>query len=175
MRLASTLPLIALLAVAAAGCDDDRSNQLPTAPAEVAPDELSAYVVVSEANPGIGTQFTVSVRARRGSAVGPIGSFTIRLAFDTTRLRFREAARSESSGGMVMANVAEPGLLIAAGASATGFTSDDLLVATFSALSADAIRSLALSVTELNSVTFEDQRDRVRVSREIFGSPKRTK
>ena len=172
MRLASTLPFIALLAVAA-GCDDERSNQLPTAPVAVAPNELSAYVVVSDPSPGIGSPFTVSVRARRGSAVGPIGSFTIRLAFDSTRLQFREAARSES--GMVMANVAQPGVLIAAGASASGFTSDDLLVATFSALSADAIQSLALTVSELNSVTFEDQRSHVRVPREIFGEPKRMK
>jgi len=166
MRL-SPLPFLALLAVA--GCDDDRPTQLPVAPVEVAPNELSAYVSVSDPNPAIGSQFTVRVRTLRGSAVGAVGSFTIRLGFDTTRLRFREAARSET--GMVMANVAQPGLLIAAGASASGFANDELLVATFTALAGDAIQSLTLAVTELNSATFADQREQMRVLSGRFQDP----
>ena len=165
MRLISHSSLLVLLAVGAGGCDDERSRQLPVAP-EVAPNELSAYVSVSNAAPAIGSRFTVTVRTRRGSAVGPVGSFTVRIAFDTMRLRFHEAARSDQ--GMVMANLAGPGLLIAAGASASGFASDDLLVATFDALSADAVKTLALTVTEMNSASFADQRSLTRVARDVY-------
>lgn len=169
MMIPSRFQLTAFLAagaIAAGGCFDDPSRRLPVAPSEVGPNELSAYVVVSDPTPAVGSRFTVSVRTRRGSAVGRIGSFTIKVAFDTARLRFHEAARSEH--GMVMANVAQPGLLIAAGAAAEGFPGDDLLVATFSATAVDGIESLALTVTELNSVTFENQREQVRVPRGVF-------
>ena len=98
--------------------------------------------------------------------MGPIGSYTIRLAYDSTRLRFKEAARSEF--GMVMANGAKAGTLVAAGASATGFTSDQLLSATFLVLSANALTPLDLTVSELNSVTFTDQTSSVRVSRGLY-------
>ena len=164
MRFATALPLAAL--VVAAACDDTRPEQLPTAPLSVASDAVSAYVAVSNANPAIGSEVTVFVRARRGSAVGPIGSFTIRLAYDSTRLRFKDAARSEF--GMVMANGANAGLLVAAGASATGFTNDELLSATFVATSANALTPLNLTVSELNSVTFTDQTSSLRVARGLY-------
>lgn len=176
MRIVSRFTLLALLAAgAAAGCSDDRS--LPLAPSEVAPDELSAYVSVSDPNPESGTRFTVSVRTLRGSAVGPVGSFTIELDFDSTQLRFHEAARSGI--GMVMANGATPGLVRAAGAAALGFTNDDLMEATFSVIEGveprDAIASLGLRVTELNSLTFENVSGQVRVSREVHRDAPRTK
>lgn len=163
----SQVTKLALLALAA-GCDDE-ARQLPAAP-EVAPNELSAYVSVSNSAPAIGSRFTVTVRTRRGSAIGPVGSFTVRLAFDTARITYHEAARSDL--GMVMANVASPGVLIAAGASASGFTNDELFVATFTARSNDAVKSLSLTVNELNSVAFEDQRVHARVERRVFRDPK---
>jgi hypothetical protein len=169
MKTFSRSSLLTFVAIAAIGCDDDRSRELPVAPMEVAANELSAYVVVSDPAPAIGSRFTVSVRTRRGTAVGQVGSFTIQVAFDTTRLRFHEAARSQH--GMVMANVARPGVLTAAGASAAGFADDELLAATFTAVSAEAVESLALTVTELNSVKFESQREQVRVRRGAFREP----
>ena len=169
MHFASKLSLIVLLAAIGA-CDDDRPQQLPLAPMAVAPNALSAYVAVSNSKPAIGSQVTVWVRARRGSAVGPIGSFTIRLAYDSTRLRFKEAGRSDQ--GMVLANGANAGFLIAAGASAEGFKNDELLAATFVATSANALSFLELSVTELNSVKFEDQKSNMRVERALYrGNP----
>ena len=165
MRFATSISLVAL-AAAAIACDDDRPQLLPTAPLGVAPDAVSAYLAVSNANPAVGSEVTVFVRARRGSAVGPIGSFTIRLAYDSTRLQFKDAARSEH--GMVMANGANAGLLVAAGASATGFTTDDLVAATFVARATSALTPLELTVTELNSVTFTDQKSSVRVARGLY-------
>jgi hypothetical protein len=169
MRLTSTLPIVAVLALVAA-CDDDRPQPLPVAPLAVAPNSVSAYVAVSNSNPAAGTEVTVWVRARRGAAVGPIGSFTIRLAYDSTRLHFKDAARSEQ--GMVLANGASAGMLIAAGASADGFRNDELLAATFLATSANALAELTLSVTELNTVAFEDQKANMRVERALYrGTP----
>lgn len=158
-----------LFATSVVACDDDRATRLAVAP-EVAPNELSAYLAVSQSDPTVGSQFTVTVRTKRGSAVAPVGSFTIKLAFDTTRVRYHDVGRSEL--GMVMANGAKPGVLLAAGASGNGFTSDELLVATFTALAPDAAKSLQLTVDELNSVGFEDQRGKMRVSRDLFRDTK---
>jgi hypothetical protein len=161
-----------LLATAVVACDDGRATRLPAAP-EVAPNELSAYLAVSQSDPTVGSQFSVTVRTKRGSAVAPVGSFTIRLTFDTTRVRYHDVGRSEL--GMVMANGAKPGLVLAAGASGNGFTSDELLVATFTALAPDAAKALHLTVEELNSVGFEDQRGKVRISRELYRDTKKHK
>lgn len=157
------LSLLAL-AVALTGCDDDRAP-LPAAPAAVAPNAISAYVAVSNAAPKAGEQVLVSVRALRGSAVGPIGSFTLRLMYDTTQLQFVESARS--ARGMVLANGAVRGVVKGAGASAEGFLDDELIAATFLVRTGGAL-SLALDVSELNSVTFEDQRAAMRVERRIY-------
>jgi hypothetical protein len=167
MRLVFRFPpaLIAVLAVIAA-CDDNRPQQLPVAPMNVASDAISAYVAVSDANPTPGTDVTVFVRARRGSAVAPIGSFTLRLAYDSTRLRFKDAARS--SHGMVLTNPAMAGVLVAAGASADGFTDDELLSATFTVMSAGALAALELNVSELNSVNFEDKNGSTRIERGLY-------
>jgi len=165
MRYTTAFVFSSLLAVAA--CDDERQqSQMPTAPMSVASDAVSAFVVVSNPNPAIGSEVTVWVRALRGSAMGPIGSYTIRLAYDSTRLQFKEAARSAE--GMVMANGANRGLVIAAGASAEGFKSDELLASTFVVTSASALSTLELTVTELNSVTFADQKSAVRVERGLY-------
>ena len=172
MRFPSRSVFALLLATAGVACDDSRATRLPAAP-EVAPNELSAYLAVSQYDPTVGSQFTVTVRTKRGSAVSPVGSFTIKLAFDTTRVRYHEVSRSEL--GMVMANGAKAGLVVAAGASGSGFTSDELLVATFTALAPDAAKSLQLTVDELNSVGFEDQRGKTRVSRELYRDSKTRK
>jgi hypothetical protein len=160
-------PLVLLASVIfVAACDDQRAG-LPVAPAEVAPNAVAAYLAVSNETPSAGERVTVSVRARRGSAVGPIGSFTIRLSYDTTRLRYMESARAER--GMVMANGTARGVVKGAGASAEGFSDDELLTSTFLVLTGnDALASLALDVQELNSVQFEDQRANMRVERKLF-------
>ena len=165
MRLAHLLPCVVLLA-ATAGCDDDQPTTLPTAPMSVASDAVSAFVAVSNPNPAVGSDVTIWVRALRGTAVGPIGSFTIRLAYDATRLQFKEAGRSEQ--GMVMANGANAGLVIGAGASAEGFRNDELLSATFTVTAANALAALQLTVNELNSVGFADQTSALRVERGLY-------
>lgn len=165
MRALTRLSLIAALAASSA-CDDDRRSQIPTVPLDIGPDALSAYVVVSDPNAPVGSEVTVSVRALRGTNVGPIGSFTIRLAYDSLGLAFGQAA--SNAEGMVLANATRRGQVIAAGASAEGFISDELLRTTFAVTAAGALRSFALDVTELNSLKFEDQRAKMNVLRGIY-------
>jgi hypothetical protein len=69
---------------------------------------------------------------------------------------------------MVMANAAQRGLVVAAGASAGGFKSDDLLSATFTVTKSGGLKSLGLTVNELNSLTFEDQRANLQIMRGIY-------
>ncbi|HEU4995392.1 MAG TPA: hypothetical protein VFT29_11265 [Gemmatimonadaceae bacterium] len=169
MRLNPRLSAAAIAAVTlmAVACDeDDHTAALPAAPIGVAANEVSAYVAVSSANPAPGSDVTVWVRARRGSAMGPVGSYTLRLTYDSTRMRFKESGRSQH--GMVMANSATAGLLVVAGASAEGFADDELLAATFTSTSTGALTGLTLDVTELNSATFQDQKAGLRVARGLY-------
>ena len=169
------LSTLAALALATVACTDNTksTNQLPTAPMGVAPGSVSAYVAVSNPNPAIGARVVVSVRARRGTSVGPIGSFTIRLAYDSTKLHCQDAARSAQ--GMVMANGERAGVVLAAGAAAEGFTDDVLLVSTFEVVGSNALKSLELGVTELNSVAFKDQRAYLNVERALYRAPSETR
>jgi hypothetical protein len=165
MRVSARLSLLILAATAA--CDDRRDA--PTMPVEIGPDALSAYVVVSNPNAPVGTEVTVSVRSLRGRNVAPIGSFTIRLAYDSSGLTFGQAAANAQ--GMVLANAAQRGLVVAAGASAEGFTNDELLTATFRVTAAGGLRSLVLTVNELNSLKFEDQRANLQVMKGVYRAP----
>lgn len=168
MRVFYRLSLIAAFA-AAAGCDDDRRTGVPTMPLEIGPDAMSAYVVVSNPDAPVGTEVQVSVRALRGKNVGPIGSFTIRLGYDSVGLSYVKSATS--AHGLVMANGGSRGLLVAAGASAEGFTDDELLNATFTVSAAGGTKSLVLTVNELNSLTFEDQTKLMSVMKGIYRAP----
>jgi hypothetical protein len=168
MRALTRLSLIAAL-VAVAGCDDDRRGGVPTMPIEIGPDALSAYVVVSNPDAPLGTEVQVSVRALRGRNVGPIGSFTIRLGYDSLGVSYVKSATS--AHGLVMANGASRGLLVAAGASAEGFKDDELLNATFTVSAAGGLKSLALTVNELNSLAFEDQTKLMSVMKGIYRAP----
>lgn len=174
MRTLSPLRIAILFAAAASiGCDDERplANELPTGPAAVPSNALSAFVTVSDARPDVGDHLTVAVRALRGQNVGAIGSYTLRLAYDSTTLRLLDTGRSDF--GMVMANGAQAGLIVAAGASSQGFTDDQLLVARFAVTGARAVASLRLEVSELNSLRFENQMSAMKVERQVYRMPAR--
>lgn len=163
--------ILVTAAAASLACDDKHpvATQIPTGPASVPANALSAYMRVSNPRPSAGDRITVTVRALRGQGVGEIGSFTLRLAYDSTSLRLLETGKSQY--GMVMANGDTRGEIRAAGASGQGFTDDQLLVATFLVTGARAIPSLKLDVSELNSIKFEDQRAAMRVDQNIYRAP----
>ena len=165
MRTLARLSLLAVIAATAA-CDDERRDSTPTVPLTIAPDAMSAYVVVSNPKAPVGSQVEVGIRSLRGRNVGPIGSFTIRLSYDSTGLTFVKSA--PSTRGMVMANGAQRGTMVAAGASAEGFADDELVNATFTVTSAEGLRSLVLAVSEINSLKFEDQTAKLQVMKGVY-------
>ena len=68
-----------------------------------------------------------------------------------------------------MANGTVRGIVKAAGASAEGFTDDELVTTSFLVLAGgNALSSLTLTVPELNSLAFEDQREQMRVERRLY-------
>ncbi|MEK7403378.1 MAG: hypothetical protein AABZ80_13565 [Gemmatimonadota bacterium] len=164
---------LALAVAAPLACsDDDRiSDVMPSAPAVLGPDAMSAFITVSDPKPGVGDRVTVTVRAIRGASVGRIGSFTLSLAYGAKQLRFIEAGRS--AYGMVLANGAERGMVKAAGASAEGFADDQLITAVFEVAAPNAMETLQLTVSEMNSVAFHDQRAQMRVERALYRENRR--
>ena len=166
-RAARNAGILALAAAASLACNDDRRpDAMPTAPAAVSADAMSAFITVSDPKPNIGDRVTVTVRALRGATVGKIGSYTLALNYGAGQLRFIEAKRS--AYGMVLANGANAGVLKAAGASAEGFADDQLLSAVFEVVSLNAVQTLQLAVSELNSVEFQDQRAQMHVERALY-------
>lgn len=169
MRVLSRSLVLATTAIALIGCRDDdrqRAVEIPSAPGNLPANALSAFVTVSNPDADVGDEVLVTVRALRGSAVGAIGSFTLRLAYDSLRVRFLEAGTS--SHGMVLTNTKAAGVVVAAGASSSGFVDDQLVTARFRVTGPRGLRSLELAVSELNSVSFEDQRSAMRVERSLY-------
>ena len=168
MRVFTRTIAVAAAALTLAACSDDdrKSYEIPSAPGNLPADALSAFLTLSNTNAGPGDEVTVTVRALRGTAVGAIGSFTLKLDYDSTRLRFIESA--PSSHGMVLTNATTAGTMIAAGASAAGFSDDQLVTAKFRVLGHRATQSLQLTVSELNSIAFQDQRAAMRVDRGLY-------
>jgi len=162
-RVRMSFVALALLSLA---CSDDNNNRLPLQPVGVQPNELSAYISVSNPIARVGDEVTVVPRALRGSAIGPIGSFTIRLGYDSTALKFVQAANG--TGGMVMTNARALGTLVAAGASSNGFPDEQLFAATFKVMHPNALTSLKLTVTEMNGSDFSDHRAQTRVERQLY-------
>jgi hypothetical protein len=164
----STLLFVAAVAMSVTACRDDRADaaSIPSAPGNLPPNALSAFITSSNPRPDVGEQVTVTVRALRGTSIGTIGSFTLKLSYDSTRLKFVETGTS--THGMVMANSTRAGMLIAAGASAQGFTDDQLVTATFRVVGPRAMQSLSLNVSELNSIAFQDQRSTMRVENSVY-------
>ncbi len=163
--------VVALAVAAPLACTDhDRlTDVMPVAPAAVGDNGMSAFITVSNPTPNVGDRVTITIRAVRGAAVGKVGSFTLDLRYGS--LRFIEAGRS--AFGMVLANGTERGTLKAAGASAEGFADDQLLSAVFEVEEPKALQTLQLTITEMNSVAFQDQRANMRVERDLYRDSRR--
>lgn len=154
--------IVPLLAVFAAACTDDARLMAPPQPAEGS----VAYVQLSEARPAVGSIVTVTAYVRGAASVTNVGSFTAKLKFDAAGLEF--VSQSELPGGMRMlkANAAD---IIAAGASAEGFTDGRLFAVTFKVVDPAALQSLSLDVSELTGVDFGVQLSKLAVDRRVFG------
>ena len=151
--------------VVAGGCAEySPTPPLPREP--VAPESgATAWIAVPAGTFKAGDHVTVRLNAVRARTVGAIGSFTLKVSYDTTGLRL--LSTSGASAGMVVSNAAH-GTITLAGASAGGFTATTLATLTMEVVNPLAIESLALRVDELNTASFGDQSARTSVERHVY-------
>jgi hypothetical protein len=110
---------------------------------------VKAALVLSDSAPPIGGTLVVSVRARAGE--GTVGSYTAKISYDATALRFDgEIAISDQA---MRASNPSPGLVRFAGAAAAGFVDGHLASYRFVVLRANSVRSLSLAVDEMHMIT----------------------
>ena len=145
----------------AAGCDrrdrlasPDSSSvvQAPPIPAR------SVYLTVSELSPRPGATIVVTATLKVSDSLS-LGSFRVRLGYDSTKLRFLEEIP-----GADMMRVVNPqsGDVIVVGASPNPSRDGRLFVFRFQVDDPAGINSLVLRVDELNDTDFNDQRATVR-------------
>jgi hypothetical protein len=126
---------------------------------------MLVYLSLSSPAPRVGDRVTVGVNAVRAAEAEAIGSFTLRVAYDTTALRL--AASEMSKEGLVMGNAAR-GVVTIAGASGDGFRARSLATLTMEVVRAGAFQSLALTVDEINATSFRDERARTTVDQKQY-------
>lgn len=157
----------ALLAtmVVAGGCAE-YSPTPPLSQQPIAPEQgATAWIAVPSGTFHPGDHVTVQLNAARAQNVNAVGSFTLKVAYDTTGLRFLSA--EGAGGGMVISNAAK-GTITLAGASGSGFTAITLGTLTMEVVNPVAIESLGLRVEELNTTSFGDQSARTAVERRVY-------
>jgi hypothetical protein len=147
-----TVSLLVVAGLAAiSGCD---RAEPPTGPAQPTPPALTRLVVTPE-NGAVGSTVVVTASLTAAAAPEHVGGFTLRVAYDTTRLKFVD---EESVASGVAALRASNGVIRAAGASLTGFADGVLLRATFKVQSRGAPGAMLLVVDELNGLDLSDRR-----------------
>jgi hypothetical protein len=143
---------LGLLLIGAAACSDRDAASLA---GPVTPEKGQvAFLQVSSKTPNPGERIEVSINALRAANESKIGSYTFRVSFDTTALRFVEAGKE--TDGMVMANRVSNAILVA-GASGSGFTASHLATLRFDVVDPRAIETLSLAVVDLTATDFASQ------------------
>lgn len=128
-------------------CSENRSTLLGNpAPA------VEAALVLSDSAPAVNSVLLVSVQA--SSNQGVVGSYTGKIRYDSTALRF-DGEVPISDKGMRASNAAA-GLVRFAGAAATGFSDGRLANYRFTVLRANSVESLSLVVDELHMISRVD-------------------
>jgi hypothetical protein len=154
-----TLALILVVAIAA-GCDrrDRFAGPDSTSAPETRPvPERAAYLSVSEMSPEAGAVIVVTGTLKVSDSLS-LGSFRVRLGFDSTKLLFMEEIPSPD-----MMRVVNPlaGDVIVVGASSSPSTDGKLFAFRMRVVDPAGISSLILRIDELNDTAFEDQRPTV--------------
>jgi hypothetical protein len=110
---------------------------------------VKAALVLSDSAPPAGATLIVSVKALADQ--GTVGSYTAKINYDATALRFDgEVAITDQA---LRASNPSPGLIRFAGAAAGGFTDGRLASYKFSVLRANSARTLSLVVDEMHMIT----------------------
>ena len=146
----------ALCALSVAACTE------PVVSGTLAPPSpsMSATLVLSDSLAAVGA--TVSVVAQvHGSTSMEIGSYSMRIGFDSTALRYEgEVALADEA---LRAINPQAGVLRLAGAGPRGFSEGRLAGVRFIVLRAGGLRTLRLSVDEMHTITRVEAASRVRV------------
>lgn len=148
-------PLTALvLTIALTGCQDRERPVAPTAPG-TAPATLQrvAYLSVSDLAPEAGSTIVVTGNIGAGDSLA-IASFKVRVAYDAKALHY--LGDVELPGMMRVVN-AQDAEIVVAGASGNGSADGRLFAMRFRVDEAAGLKSLALSIDELNDTDFKSR------------------
>jgi hypothetical protein len=110
---------------------------------------VKAALVLSDSAPPVGGALVVTVRALPDQ--GTVGSYTAKINYDATGLRF-DGEIAIADQGMRASNPS-PGLVRFAGAAAAGFADGRLASYKFSVLRANSAKTLSLVVDEMHMIT----------------------
>lgn len=163
----SRLPVAALL-LSCLACTEALRPPVPGVPHALPPtppaNGIAVYLTLSNDAPKPGEQVLVTVRALRGTGATGVGSFNLAVRYDAARMTLIE--RAVAPEGVVAFNPT-PGRLVAAGVSTTGFATGELFHFALTVSEADALRSLAVDVTEIVGTGFADHRSNLLVARDL--------
>lgn len=147
----SILRLVALASLVSA-CATDRP--LPTAAAAAvskAPPVRASYIVASDSMVPAGSDLVVTGNVDAATGSERVASFLARLHFDTRQLEF---VSDDALPGVMRAVNPGDGVVVIAGATATGIPDSRLFVLHFRARVAVTQPALSLTIDELNTVQF---------------------
>jgi hypothetical protein len=161
-----------VLTIALTGCQDRDPSVAPVAPATgPAPMQRVAYLSVSDLAPEVGSTIIVAANVGVGDSLA-IASFKVRLAYDAKALYY--LGDVELPGMMRVVNP-QASEIIVAGASGSGSADGRLFAMKFRVDDATGLKSLALSVDELNDTNFNNrlpslkQDSRLQLERKLAG------
>lgn len=160
-NLTQTLGLVAVIAILGS-CSESREAGIVQNPAP----KVEALLVVSDFAAVPGTSIIVAVKA--ASTAGTIGSFTMRINYDPTALRF-DSELPANDNGLHILNPTN-GQLRFAGVNANGFTDAQLASYRFVVLRPNAARSLSLVVDEMHMLTRVDAKSSLTIAATREGS-----
>ncbi|HJQ10340.1 MAG TPA: cohesin domain-containing protein [Gemmatimonadaceae bacterium] len=138
------------------GCSESLESGIVQNPAP----KVEAVLVVSDLAAAPGSSLVVSVKAV--STTGTIGSFTMRLNYDASTLRFE--GELPTTDNALRALNATNGLLRFAGANAKGFTDSQLASYKFVVLKPNAARTLSLVIDEMHMLTRVDAKSSLTIA-----------
>ena len=154
---------VGAIAMLASACDD--TKPVPTAPSEiVAPDSASgsvAYLAISDSAPAAGSTIIVTGHASGTEAL--VGSFAAQLTFVPGLTYIGETG---TIGGMRAVN-AKGGDVTIAGVNLQGFENGELFAVELRVDNPAALQSLALTVKELTSVNYRNERASLSVHKAV--------
>lgn len=158
--IARAVGAMALVVVAAVACTEPRTPQRVSTPTPA----LEARLELSDSLPRTGSEITVRVRLR-GDAADHIASFTERLRYDSTGMRYVEDVASTDGATRVTNPTA--GLLRSAGLRADGFAGGVLVEYRFVVVDPSAVRRMRLTVDELHELSHADASKSVQIAGQL--------